>query len=319
MCELSIIIPGVQEYPQVLFTIRSVYEELRDRADFEIIYVDNWCPEAEAQGKCSEPDGVVDHLRSVQRGWPWLKVMEYKEKLSHWSAKRVAVETTTSTFIMFLDAHVIPSRNAIFEQLEYYRKHHARLDGPLHLPTTYQVCEYHALKYKLTADLDKGHVHYSFTGYSPPIDKQPFVTPCHTTDGMMITRELYDELGGVPVEMGIWGGCENHLNFTLAVLGKRVWVMGNGLTLNHHGAKRGYNYNYDDLYRNRAIAAFIYGGEDFVRLMTDHYKGNQRHLHEICSEVIEKCRDQERMIRSKQVISIEDWVLRWTNGKRKTE
>ena len=42
MPKLSIIVPYVNEYPQVMFTLRNLGEELLDRADFEIIAVNNF-------------------------------------------------------------------------------------------------------------------------------------------------------------------------------------------------------------------------------------------------------------------------------------
>jgi glycosyltransferase involved in cell wall biosynthesis len=51
MAELSVIIPFCNEYPQILFTIQSIAQELRDRVDFEIIAVNNYCDEVEKQGR----------------------------------------------------------------------------------------------------------------------------------------------------------------------------------------------------------------------------------------------------------------------------
>jgi len=45
---LSIIIPYCNEHPQVLFTVRSVLEEIRGM-DAEVIVVDNYCEEVGKQ------------------------------------------------------------------------------------------------------------------------------------------------------------------------------------------------------------------------------------------------------------------------------
>jgi hypothetical protein len=45
--KLSVIVPFVNEWPQLVFTLGSIAEELRDRVNFEIIAIDNWCKEAE--------------------------------------------------------------------------------------------------------------------------------------------------------------------------------------------------------------------------------------------------------------------------------
>ena len=45
---LSIIIPYCNEHPQVLFTVRSVLEEIRGM-DAEVIVIDNYCEEVGKQ------------------------------------------------------------------------------------------------------------------------------------------------------------------------------------------------------------------------------------------------------------------------------
>jgi len=77
MTELSVIIPFVQEWPLNMFTIRNIAEELRDRVDFEIIAIDNWCNQIQKQGQ--ENDRSYDQLMAVKRGHPWLKVLQYKD------------------------------------------------------------------------------------------------------------------------------------------------------------------------------------------------------------------------------------------------
>jgi len=176
------------------------------------------------------------------------------------------------------------------------------------------VMEYHKLMYKLVTDLDKGHVHYSFTGYREAC--LPYVVPCMTTDGVIMTRALYDDLGGFPAMLGIWGGGENFLNFVLAVTGRNVWICaGAGMnhTLNHHGDKRGYSYNYDDLCRNRCVAAYMYGGLEFADLMMDNYKGNPMQIDRLYNQVVRDPANQAQRerIRSQQTISIQEWVKKW--------
>lgn len=310
MAELSVIMPSVQEWPLPAFTCRAIYEELRDRVDFEFIYVDNWCEQSKAQGH-PERDRTLGYLESMAKGWPWLKTMAYEEKLSHWNAKRVAVEASTGKFIWFVDAHVIISRDALYKQFCYYRDHHEELNGVLHLPVTYHVMEYRRLMYKLVDELDtSGYLGYSFTNYRPPSDGPTFQVPCMTTDGMMITRELYDYIGGLPKSLGIWGGGENFINFTLAVLGKTVNIMV-GDSLNHHGDKRGYSYNFDDLFRNRCTAAYMYGGEELAVKYAANHKGRPSHLKMLCLEVMDECYLQRKMIETRQVIEIREWVKKW--------
>jgi hypothetical protein len=117
-------------------------------------------------------------------------------------------------------------------------------------------------------------------------------------------------MGGIPEMLGIWGGGENYLNFTLAVLGKTVNMMV-GHSLNHHGDKRGYAYNFDDLFKNRCVAAYLYGGEELALKFTENHKGNRSHLFRLCQAVIDCCKPHRDLIASKQVIDIHDWAKSW--------
>ena len=68
MADLSVIIPFVNEYPQVMFTIRNIAEELRDRVDFEIIAVNNYCDEVKAQNREEDKGGIS--IAACQKGHP---------------------------------------------------------------------------------------------------------------------------------------------------------------------------------------------------------------------------------------------------------
>lgn len=306
MPELSVIIPFCNEYPQVLFTVQNIAQELRDRVDFEIIAVNNFCEEVAKQGKKEDPG--ADALRATVRQNPWLKVLDFRDRLSHWQAKNLGVRESSGRVLWFCDAHCIVSRNSLSRMFWWYVGRHKRLNGTLHLPLTYKITEARRLIYKLVADLDHGWVHYSFTPYREA--SEPYSVPCMSTCGMMMARDLYDELGGWPTELGIYGGGENFVNFTLAVLGKTVNIMPGG-PLFHHGAPREYFWNYTDHKRNQIIAAYLYGGRTFAELFTQHCKGDQKVLQAVASDVFAKCADHRRGIKDRQKIEIGDWVRKW--------
>lgn len=306
MPDLSVIIPFVNEYPQVLFTIQNIAQELRDRVDFEVVAINNFCDEVAAQGK-AEDQGAEALKASVPLNH-WLKVIDYSEKLSHWQAKNAGVKIASGRFLWFCDAHCLASREALFKMFEYYRAHHEELNGTLHLPLTYKITETRRLIYRLVADVLQGKLHYSFTDYHEA--SAPYPVPCMSTCGMMMTRELYDELGGWPVELGIYGGGENFINFTLAVMGKAVNIMP-GEPLFHHGEKRGYAFNYLDHKRNQIIAAYLYGGRAWAELFSRNCDGRPGVLEATAEDVFTKCAEHRRHIKSQQKIDIHDWVRRW--------
>ncbi|MBU2548141.1 MAG: glycosyltransferase family 2 protein [Proteobacteria bacterium] len=322
MPDLAVIIPQVNEWPQVAFTVADVYEELRDRCDVEVIVVDNWCDEAASQGR--QPDRSLEYLVDMAKRLPWLKVLRYQIKLSHWQAKNLAVRSTDAPFLFFEDAHCILARDGLFNLYKYYRKAWTDLDGPIHLPWTYHLLESRLLAYKLVNNLDMGFIGYSlsqgayhrFVATESLGPGKPFRVPCMSTNGMLVHRSFYDMLGGWPEALGIWGGGENFFNFCLATMGRKSWMMP-GLPLRHHGDRRGYNYLYRDLVRNRAIAMFMIGGRSLCRRFCIHVDEDKTAppdrsgMIAIGEEVVATCRPHRDLIKARQTMTIEDWAGRW--------
>ena len=303
--------PFCNEYPQVMFTVQCIGQELLGRVDFELIAVNNYCEEVAAQDREEDKGGIT--IKACQRGNPWLKYVEYTDKLSHWQSKNLGVKSSTGDILWFVDAHCMLSRDALFNMFNTYVKMEHELDGSLHLPLTYKILEWHRLIYKMVGEIEKGDLHYSFTGYrdNSANGNVPYEVPCMSTCGMMISRKIYDELGGWPVELGIYGGGENFINYTLAVLGKKKWIMAGDGTLFHHGEKRGYHWNGDDMIRNRFIANYMFGGDKWLSLMRDNRKGKKEVLQNIYKDVKAACEGHRKLIKSNQVISIEEWLSKW--------
>lgn len=359
MAELSVIIPQVNEWPNSSYTIRSIYEELRERCDFEIIVIDNFCDQvarqcigfdksydrlyskasrlstlipADSDAKplmddfISDLGGVVhnkrkesmvcdrsrDHLESVAKGYPWLKVIRYQDKLSHWNAKNIGVQASSGKYLWFCDAHCAVSRNGLFDMFQYYKDNYDKLNGAINLPLTYHIMEYHRLIYKAIVSVKNSDYHYSFSGCWD--DTEPYEVPVMSCCGVMISREIYDKLGGWPEYMGIYGGGENFFGYTLATLGMKRWIFPNG-TLFHHGEKRGYSQSYDDTVKNRCIATYLFGGEARARRHIDNVKGRKPVLDQIYNDVITQCKEQREWIKKQQVIDIDSWCDRWSGHR----
>ncbi len=313
MTELSVIIPFVNEWPLIAATVANIAEELRDRVDFEIIAIDNWCAQVAKQGR--NPDRGHEHMHTVAKGHPWLKVLKYEEKLSHWQAKNLGVRESSGKFLFFCDAHCIVSRDALACMLAYYREHSEELNGTLHLPLTYHLLEWRTLIYKLVARPEDGFFHYSFDqgGYkkrAAEANGATFEVPCMSTCGMLMSREIYDELGGWPEGLGIYGGGENFINFTLAILGRKINIFP-GPPLRHHGERRGYSYNWQDMQRNRLLATMMFGGVKHMRRFQKKMKGNAALAQRLGDQAVVLGREQRDMIKTKQVIEIDDWVETW--------
>ena len=308
--ELSVIIPFCNEYPQILFTIRSIASDLENRGiDFEIIAVNNHCPQNEEKGR--EDDGGGNAVAACAKLHSWLKYIHYTDKLSHWNAKRVAVARSKGSVLLFVDGHVSFTRDAVYGMWDFYTSNYERLNGSLHLPLTYKILESRKLIYKLVVDEGKFY-NYSFTGFpgrTYPID-EVFEVPCMSCCGIMMSRQIYDCTGGWPEELGVYGGGENFMNYTLSVLGKKKWIYPFG-TCFHHGDKRGYEYWYDDYIRNRILAHYLFGGEQVARDFVSIAKGRPEVLNQLLDDVMQKTKAHRSLIKSRQQIHITEWVKPW--------
>jgi glycosyltransferase involved in cell wall biosynthesis len=307
--KLSVIIPFAQEHPQVAFTVQAIYCELRDRCDFEIIVINNYCAELQSQldHKKEKKDSGGDFLSKLaDSSRTWLKYITYDKKLSHWQAKNAGVKISDGEILWFCDAHCIPSQGSVIDMFNYYKS--SKLQGSLHLPISYML-ERPGLEliYKLVADPEHGFVHYSFTRYKQ--SEVPYDVPCMSTCGMMLSRGIYDKLGGWPEELGIYGGGENFLNFTMAVLGLSINIFPTK-PLYHYAAPRGYSWNYNDYHRNRCIATYMFGGENWADLYIKNIKGTDSVKESIFSSVIgsESCVKHRKYIHDQQIKTISTWL-----------
>ena len=270
--ELSIIIPGCNEYPQNAFTIQSIISALGNEIDYEIIYIDNFCQEVKAQGRTQ--DKSLAYLSSIAKtSQPGtLRVYPYTDKLSHWNAKNFGIQKAKAPILFFCDAHCHVDES-LLHMFKYYKRFHKELNGTLHLPLAYLLeRKGRELIYKLVHNIPNGIVHYSFTGYRP--NNKVYQVPCMSTCGMMITKDMMvNDLGMWPSQLGIYGGGENFINFVLAVLGKTINIFPTKRPLYHYAEKRSYSWNYTDWMKNRVIASFIHSGKDFAKRQIVNMRG----------------------------------------------
>jgi glycosyltransferase involved in cell wall biosynthesis len=312
--KLSVIVPFVNEYPQVMFTIHSIAQDLMGRVDFEIIAINNYCKQVKREGR--PEDKGAEAVKAGSGRFPWLKYLHYDKKLSHWQAKNMGVAHSTGDILWFCDSHCCVGRDLLYDMFQYYTSTSLHETGSLHAPLSYKILESSRLIYKLNDDSDKGWVWYSFTGCQHN-EGMPYEVPCMSTCGMMLSRRIYDDLGGWPEIMGIYGGGENFMNYTLAILGYKKWIFPGSVkndyypALHHHGEKRGYSQNYDDTLRNRMAAMYCVGGKDFATLFSNQHKGKPEVKATLLNQVLDQVKDQRAMIKSKQKMTIQEWLKKW--------
>ena len=321
--EVSIIIPWVNEYPQIVFTVQSIRNELLGYMDFEIILIDNYCKEVEAQG-FPRDGGFAYFEKLVTTGvTPYIKLLRYEDKLSHWNAKNLGISVAEAPLLFFCDSHIMIHPGSLRGMIEEYKADQTLRNGSYHLPISYMLDKTsRRLIYTTVANPKIGLCHYRFYSYdayvSPPgkakAKEEPIRVGSMSTCGMLIAKAFMESIGGWPEDMGIYGGGENYLNFVQAVLGRQVRVRP-GPPIYHYAAPRGYRWNHFDWIRNRMIAIYLAGGDDWLGrcakgIIATKERGTARQIQAIVKQIYSSDDLIKRRvgIEEKEKISLNDWI-----------
>lgn len=317
MVDVSVVIPFVNEFPQSAFTVQSIKNELSGYYDFEIILVNNYCEEVSAQG-FPQDEGFAYFDRQIQNNTaPYLKLAWCGHKLSHWNAKNLGISMAQGRFLFFCDAHVVLYPGSLRCLLsDYFMKPELR-NGSYHLPLSYlNDADTRRLLYMAVVNPDIGLCHYRFCSYDGNAKEstEPIPVSAMSTCGMLVEKDFMEHLGGWPQDLGIYGGGENWLNFTQAVLGRQIHVRP-GMPLYHYAAPRGYRWNHFDWIRNRMLAVYLTGGLSWLQRCADGIvatgnKGSRRQIYQVMKSVLESEDLQKRreFMEREQQISLEDWI-----------
>ena len=245
-----------------------------------------------------------------QGGNEWLKYMQFSDRLSHWECKRLACQAATGDVFLFVDSHCIAS-NGIDEMLEKYAPY---MDSAVfHMPLTYKILEWRRMAYKMV--IEKGFYRYSLTGYPGENEPQDYVlkkVAVMSSCGLMISRKIYNKVGGWPMGFGSYGGGENFMNYALAVIGIDKFIY-NPVTLHHHGEKRDYHSDYTSTLWNRLVAHYLFGGAKIAQTLADNSKGRPEVIKALIHDILnsDKYKDHRNIIKKNTKVDLADWVKKW--------
>jgi len=312
MAKLSIIVPYIDEYPMIHFTVCGLRCELeQSNIDWEIIAIAN-----------KNTDKGYKKICDIAKPHKRITSLKYDEKLSHWNAKNFGIQHSSGDVLFFIDSHCLLAKDSLINMYKYYTEHEEELHGTLHLPILYMSeLNGRELEYKLVANItdDKKMVggnnknsphnlHYNFTRIR---NRNVHRISCTSTCGMMISRKLLvDELGMWPKALGIYGGGENFINFTLAVMGYHINVFSSPNSLHHFAEKRNYSWHYDCWIKNRIVAAYMNGGKKWAKIYALNAKGRRTVLERMYNEVLEECSEHREFIKPKIKTTPQEWVER---------
>jgi hypothetical protein len=219
--------------------------------------------------------------------------------------------------LLFLDAHVIITPNSIKDMLNYFQW--LPENSLLHLPIVYMLEDkINKLKYELVYELDKGIVDYRFAKFMPT--SRVTEVSCMSTCGMMVAKStIINIFHGWPVALGSYSGGEQFINFVGALLGVRKYIIDEGV-IYHYAAPRSYDIVYSDVYRNRAIATYLFGGNNLFNLYLDNISSRQRgrispriinRMREEIPNILD-LRERKSHIEDNAITSIEAWIAQWS-------
>jgi len=306
--DLTVVVPFVREWPQIAFTLRSIHEALIG-VEHEILAIDNLMPKMEVDQGSGNVKGMAN--QTTKSGDPWLKYYPYQDKLSHWQCKNFGTNKASADIMWFVDAHCEVGHDSVRSMFKFYKENWAELDGSIHLPLTYHILETKELIYKAVIDRSTGNYGYSFNSYNPNLWPEVQEVPVMSTCGMMIHKNYLDQLGGWPVELGIYHGGEHFINYCQAIIGLKKYIW-KARPLFHHGDKRGYSWNHYDQRRNRCIANYMFGGEELLtKWIETSAKLSANEGARVKNNIMATCRKHRDHILSQQVFEIDEWIERW--------
>lgn len=301
---LSVIIPFVNEYPNIVFTIQNLMEELKG-VDFEIIAVANQSHQINQKSPERGDWGFfkLSHSPYVKQGF--LKCIKYDEKLSHWQAKNAGIKEAQGERLLFIDSHVITECGSIKRMLE------TPIEGTLNM----QIC-YMLDPRRLIYKVNEPEMGYRFTVASQTAT-EPYQVPVMSTCGLMVEKKTLEKIGIWNPELGIYGGGENYMMYKLATCGYPIMIHPKATVYHYPGdfGGRGYSWNYDDYVRNQFIASYCVGDEKWLNVLLDMRKSkknsNKVRLDEIANEVREKCTKDRENIKQLQKYTMSDYFEKW--------
>jgi len=259
--DLSVIIPIINEWPHIFYTVHSIMSDLADEnIDYEIIIVDN--------GSESEEK---EKLAPLCEHYP-IKLISYSPQ-SDLLSLREGIRKSKGKTISFVGGHTLFSKNFFSKSLNILEKGEA--EG-VHCPVSYgwswpldinhtKVYQYYLEPYN---NDEKFGVGYSFL----KLDEQPYKVASQATVGFTFLKDSWFEIGEVNEGLiYVGGGGETYIDLKMWMFGFTL-LLEPDITAIHFNSPRNYpptpNYY---AHRNSFITYHTLGGEEYAqRVLETH-------------------------------------------------
>ena len=314
--KVSVVVTARNEYPVILGTILSFYNELEHfDYPFEIIVVDNMSDDL-------GPQVLKDRFRRwIRLGI--LKVINYDKRPANVLVRNVGARAATGKVVILCDAHLSIKTGTLDLMIKNWQTH----GGLWHSATiiwgdTSDIrCYGYKLKLeeKFWGNLSK---HLPDQAKDEKGQLQPYTVPMASHCLVLAGRKEYLDFGGYSENFRCYGGGEPYLDLKWWLFGSKVWVEPRGLVRHAFGTRaiwkksgtkrklnravmsrdgqlktqleigdeylhyaRGYAWNNEQLHFNFMLSAYTIGGYEWLQKIYRVYwnarKGNPRYLSEI--------------------------------------
>jgi len=257
---LNVTIAARNEYPQIVWTIYSIINDIPEGEDYQIILVSNGEATSDKYEQRKKMDKWLSEVPLSKRGI--LKVISLDEPINTYKAFQLAIDTyDCKDILMYCCAHIAVERGTLAKMLDLVRQDDV---GLVHSPMLY-----------MGGMVDKTG-RSKLYGYNDPIGQgwnwtrhsdRPY--RWHGGGGALSMIKLSDWSDIKAVDLPLISGydkTEMLLDMKMWMFGKSVWIHPD--CLYYHWAKsRGYSWTMGQFYYNAFLTYYSLGGEEFLREM----------------------------------------------------
>lgn len=303
---VSIVIPARNEFPQIVFTIQSIINDLETflkPSEFEIIIVANCCNDEVYPRRAL--GGTVDYL--MPRGIYWNRTLKviYDPLAGNHSARNKGVMVARGKYIFFSDAHMSYKRGYFKSMIETIDKTDGLVHGTVGWLGAYPIGN--SMGYQYTMKLGE---EIKGTWSNRLLTDKPFYIPLQGHCCLGMKRKQFIEFDGYPAYHRCYGGGEFYLDMKWWMFGSKVSVVPEAVGY-HLCAPRGYCYHHDDYVHNVLMIGYALGMDEWTERAYLNWirKGNKEVVDRLYAEAKEEVKEDREFIAKKRVKTFNELIV----------
>ncbi len=265
---VSVIIPARNEFPQIVFTIQSIINDLEtflEPSEFEIIVcancINDWYIRENLNGDYDArraTGGTVDYL--FGRSMYWNKVLRviYDPIAGNHSTRNKGARIARGKYLFFSDAHMSYRRGFFKRMMETIDKTNGVVHGTIGWMGAYPPGS--SMGYSYTIKLGE-EIKGTWNNYK--LDDDYFYIPLQGHCCLGVKRDQFLKFGGYPEYHRCYGGGEFYFDIKWWLFGSTVCVDPQAIGY-HLSAPRGYFYNHFDYIHNVLAIGLAFGADEWA-------------------------------------------------------